>query len=65
MSEEHSHIPAGKGSECASLIALLLTTCFLIAEIIGGFITDNLALISDAVHMFTDSAALAIAFAKI
>lgn len=65
MSKDHSHVPAGAGNERALLIALLLTTCFLIAEVIGGFITGSLALISDAAHMFTDSAALAIALVAI
>ena len=46
-------------------IALGLTTAFLIAELIGSFVFDSLALLSDAAHMFTDSAALAIALAAI
>jgi len=37
----------------------------LIAEIIGGILTGSLALISDAAHMFTDTAALAISLAAI
>ena len=65
MSAEHSHVPVGTGNERALLIALVLTTCFLIAEVIGGFLTGSLALISDAAHMFTDSAALAIALVAI
>ncbi|CAL60736.1 Cobalt-zinc-cadmium resistance protein CzcD [Herminiimonas arsenicoxydans] len=65
MSTEHSHVAAGTGNERALLIALALTSCFLIAEVIGGFITGSLALISDAAHMFTDSAALAIALVAI
>lgn len=35
----------------------------MVAEVIGGVITGSLALISDAAHMFTDTAALAIALA--
>ena len=37
-----------------------LTTAFLIAEVIGGLITNSLALLSDAAHMGTDVIALAI-----
>jgi cobalt-zinc-cadmium efflux system protein len=37
----------------------------MIAEIIGGILTNSLALISDAAHMFTDTAALAISLAAI
>jgi cobalt-zinc-cadmium efflux system protein len=45
--------------------ALGLTASFLIAEVIGGLITGSLALLSDAAHMFTDTAALAIALAAV
>lgn len=37
-----------------------LTAAFLIAEVIGGLITNSLALLSDAAHMGTDVIALAI-----
>ena len=45
--------------------ALILTSIFLVIEIIAGFMTQSLALLSDAAHMFTDAAALAIALAAI
>ena len=61
----HSHTQATTGNERALWIALGLTTSFLIAEIIGGILTKSLALLSDAAHMFTDTAALAIALAAI
>lgn len=37
-----------------------LTTAFLVAEVIGGLVTNSLALLSDAAHMGTDVIALAI-----
>ena len=46
-------------------IALALTGTFLIAEVVGGVVTNSLALLSDAAHMFTDVAALAIALLAI
>ncbi len=46
-------------------IALALTGTFLIAEVVGGILTNSLALLSDAAHMFTDVAALAIALLAI
>ena len=46
-------------------IVLGLTTAFMLAEIVGGVLTKSLALISDAAHMFTDAAALAVALAAI
>lgn len=63
MSAEHDHT-AGK-SERSLWIALGLTSSILIAETIGGIVTGSLALISDAAHMLTDAAALAIALAAI
>ena len=62
-SHAHSHA-AGANSRMLA-IALGLTTAFLIAELIGSFVFNSLALLSDAAHMFTDSAALAIALAAI
>ncbi len=63
MSDGHDHA-AGK-SEKALWIALGLTSTILIAETVGGIVTGSLALISDAAHMLTDAAALAIALAAI
>lgn len=42
------------------LIVAGLTFSFLIVEVIFGLITNSLALMADAVHMFTDSSALAL-----
>jgi cobalt-zinc-cadmium efflux system protein len=41
-------------------IALILTILYMIFEILGGFFFNSLALIADAGHMLTDSAALAL-----
>lgn len=60
MSAGHDHAQVRAGHEKKLLGALLLTVCFMIAEIVGGVVTGSLALLSDAAHMFTDSAALAI-----
>ena len=62
-SHPHNHA-AGANSRMLA-IALGLTTTFLIAELIGSFVFNSLALLSDAAHMFTDSAALAIALAAV
>lgn len=55
---------AGANSKMLA-IALGLTAAFLIAEVIGAYVFNSLALLSDAAHMFTDAAALAIALAAI
>ncbi|MDP1912103.1 cation diffusion facilitator family transporter [Brevundimonas sp.] len=63
MSKGHDH---GPGASSRRLIwALALTTTFLVAEVIGAVVFKSLALLSDAAHMFTDVAALAIALAAI
>ena len=58
---DHSHAVVTEGNAKKLTIALVLTTTFLIVEVI----TQSLALLSDAAHMFTDAAALAIALAAI
>ncbi|RDZ27396.1 cation transporter [Lysobacter silvisoli] len=45
--------------------ALGLTGGFLIAEVIGAFLTNSLALLSDAAHMGTDTLALMIALTAV
>lgn len=44
------------------LVALWLTGGFMLAEVVGGLLTGSLALIADAGHMLTDTAALALAW---
>lgn len=59
----HSH---GAGASSRQLsIALALTSSFLVAEVAGAWWFNSLALLSDAAHMFTDAAALAIALAAV
>ncbi|MEO7323569.1 MAG: cation diffusion facilitator family transporter [Dokdonella sp.] len=67
MSSEHNHGHAAMagGHEKPLWIALGLTSAFLVAELIGAWLTHSLALFSDAAHMFTDTAALGISLAAI
>ena len=52
-----------KKSELNSLkLALIITFVFALVEFMGGFLTNSLALISDAGHMITDSFSLFISF---
>jgi cobalt-zinc-cadmium efflux system protein len=64
MSAGHDH-GASRANERSLWIALGLTGTFMLAEVVGGLLTQSLALISDAAHMFTDAAALAIAIGAI
>jgi cobalt-zinc-cadmium efflux system protein len=41
-------------------IALVLTAVFLVAEVVGGLLSNSLALLADAGHMLTDVAALSL-----
>jgi cobalt-zinc-cadmium efflux system protein len=45
------------------LWVLVLTAAFMVAEAIGGWLAGSLALIADAGHMLSDTAALALAWA--
>lgn len=65
MSASHDHALPSTGNERRLWIALGLTTSFMIAEVVAGILTNSLALISDAAHMLTDAAALAIALAAV
>jgi cobalt-zinc-cadmium efflux system protein len=60
MSAGHDHGGGEIRYEKPLWIALGLTFTFLVAEVIGGLITNSLALLSDAAHMGTDVLALAI-----
>jgi cobalt-zinc-cadmium efflux system protein len=59
---DHGH---GHGASSSTLLgaALALTGAFMLVEFAGGFLARSLALIADAGHMLTDTAALALAWA--
>jgi cobalt-zinc-cadmium efflux system protein len=64
MSHEHNkeHPRHTHGSNRRRLIAVLsLTLTYMLAEAIGGFLTNSLALLSDAGHMLADVASLVLA----
>ena len=46
-------------------VVLLLTATYFVAEVVGGVLTNSLALLSDAGHMLTDVAALVLALLAI
>ena len=56
----HSHVPTTIKHERPLWIAFGLTLFFLLVEVIGGLLTNSLALLSDAAHMMTDVLALGI-----
>ena len=50
----HAHGGGTRGLK----VALALTSVFLVAEVVGGILSNSLALLADAGHMLTDVAAL-------
>lgn len=67
-SHDHSH---GHHSHHANIgadnkrrlgIVFVMTAVFMVVEFIGGYLTGSLALMSDAAHMLTDTAALGLSF---
>jgi cobalt-zinc-cadmium efflux system protein len=54
------HIPSGGRKDL--LLALSITVLMMIAEVVGGLLSNSLALLSDAGHMLTDNLALLLSF---
>ena len=60
----HDHAHDLRGASRKNLvIALVLITTYMFAEVVGGILSGSLALIADAGHMLTDAAAIAMAIA--
>ena len=58
---EHGGVHGARPSATrALLIALGLTLALMVAEVIGGLLSNSLALLADAGHMLTDAGALAL-----
>ena len=58
----HHHQHGGRGANRKRLsITLALVAIYMVAEVIGGFLTNSLALLADAGHMLSDVAALGLA----
>ncbi|GAA5514998.1 metal cation efflux system protein CzcD [Deinococcus carri] len=55
---EHGHSHGANANARQLSIALALTGTFLVVEVVYGFISGSLALLSDAGHMLTDAMAL-------
>jgi cobalt-zinc-cadmium efflux system protein len=61
MGQDHDHA-TGNLNERRLFWAGLLTAGTMLAEAVGGYVSGSLALLADAGHMLTDSAALALAW---
>lgn len=59
----HEHVPTVTAdSEKRVRLAMLLTAGFMLAEVVGGWLSGSLALLADAGHMLSDSVSLALAW---
>ncbi len=56
----HLHDHAHSSHQARLRWALALTAVFFVAEVVGGVVSNSLALLADAGHMFTDVGALAL-----
>ncbi|WP_045736676.1 cation diffusion facilitator family transporter [Xanthomonas sp. MUS 060] len=65
MGHDHNHAPTQIRHEAPLWWALGLTAMFLMVEVVGGLVTNSLALLSDAAHMATDALALMIALVSV
>jgi len=63
--DQHDHGLLDHGITRGFIIAIGLTAVTLVAELIGGFWTNSLALLSDAAHVFMDLFALILSLAAI
>lgn len=66
MESEHfhegDHGPGGPATSRRLMMAFLLTSAILVVQIVGGILSNSLALMSDAGHVFTDLIALGLAW---
>lgn len=58
MSHNHEHEHNHHTNKRVLRVSLMIIASFMVVEIIGGWLTNSLALLSDAGHMFSDAAAL-------
>ncbi len=61
-SHGHSHNHSSGESSKNIIIAFFLNLIFAIIELIGGLLTNSVAILSDSVHDFGDSISLLIAW---
>lgn len=58
---DHGHDHTHGANKKVLLLSFIIITVYMVVEAIGGFLTNSLALLSDAGHMLSDSISLGIA----
>ena len=61
--DAHAHRERASGDQRRLLVVIVFGLAVLVAEVVAGYVANSLALLSDAAHMSTDVAALALAYA--
>ncbi|GAB6009085.1 cation diffusion facilitator family transporter [Dysgonomonas reticulitermitis] len=62
---EHSHSHNHNANKKALTISFILIAGFMFVEFVGGYLTNSLALISDAGHMLSDAVALGLSLSAL
>ena len=58
---DHAHTHGGDASRSRLTLVLILSAAYMVAEVVGGYLTNSLALMADAGHMLSDVASLVLA----
>ena len=61
MSHDHSHHSAHANNKKILWVSFIIISAYMFVEAIGGWLTNSLALLSDAGHMFSDAVSLGLA----
>lgn len=61
MEHDHNHSNTGNTNKKTLIISLVIITVYMAIEVIGGLLTNSLALLADAGHMLSDAISLFIA----
>lgn len=61
----HGHSHSYNANKKALLLSFILIAGFMLVEFVGGYLTNSLALISDAGHMLSDAAALGLSLSAL
>lgn len=63
--DDHNHIESGQRQDNAFKTGIILNIIFIVLEIIFGYISNSMALLSDAAHNFSDVMALGFSWTAI
>lgn len=61
MGHDHEHSHSHSANKKTLIISLIIITAYMAIEVIGGILTNSLALLADAGHMLSDAVSLFIA----